>query len=102
MTPDACLLGGTSSAVAEIKVSLVDWLEPDPLTGRIFEDLPRCVDREACRARVEAAGASWEVRDRTIGTLPPPHARELMGLPPGQAQEGPIEEPGDVKVPEWM
>ena len=32
-----------------------------------FERMDRCVDHQACRDRVEAAGEEWPLSDMTIG-----------------------------------
>lgn len=41
-----------------VSVSLVRWKIGDKVQ---YDNLPRCVDRAACRARVEARGEEWMV-----------------------------------------
>lgn len=60
LTFDACLLCGITSA--DVHVRLVEWLEP--VAGKRWSNVPRCDDRVACRARVEAH-EPWPVADRT-------------------------------------
>jgi len=85
----ACLLCGHEGPGVSIR--LVDWAEP--LGGRAFETLPRCFDAQACRARVEAAGDRWEVRDATVPTVEPMASPE-----PTTAVAGPAE----AEVPSWL
>lgn len=64
--PRACSLCG--SETEPTAMSLVEWLEP--IDGEIWSHVPRCVDRPACRARVElpkpaGLGEPWPVNDRT-------------------------------------
>ena len=64
-----CLLCGTTSL--DVKVGLIRWREP---IGRdVFTSAPRCLDRPACRARLEAAGEVWDVLDAVRPTV------ELVG-----------------------
>lgn len=67
MSDEPCLLCG-NQARGEVLVSLVRFLEPT-VPGRLFDHMPRCVNRAACRARIEAAGLRWEVAD-TVADLP--------------------------------
>ena len=55
----ACLLCGNPKP-SEVRVSLARWR--DPAQG-MFSAIPRCIDRKACRARVEALGDEYEVID---------------------------------------
>lgn len=66
--PSACLICGSESAV--VTVSLVEWAEP--IDGRRWESLPRCIDRQACRERLELLGERWPIRDSV--TIPSPAA----------------------------
>jgi len=66
VSTEPCLLCG-NEVLAEVRVSLVRYKEPTP--GRPFEHLPRCVNREACRARLEKLGEPWPVAD-TVAELP--------------------------------
>ena len=43
-----------------IRHGLVAWKEP--VFGK-YEDVDRCIDVDACRARVEAAGDRWPIED---------------------------------------
>jgi hypothetical protein len=47
----------------DVTTMLVEWAEP--LNGRRWDTIDRCRDSVACRARAEAAGARWQVRDAT-------------------------------------
>lgn len=50
-------------------MGLVSWR--NPVDGQQYGAVPRCVDRVACRARIEARGEEWEVEDpvRTTAEL---------------------------------
>lgn len=52
----ACALCGIESH--DVTIRLVEWRVP--VDGHRFDAVPRCKDREACRARVEALGEEWE------------------------------------------
>ena len=67
-----CLLCGAEGA--PVARTVVRWVDPEP--GREYAAVDRCLDRVACRARVEAAGERWEVDD---GTLPPQRAAATLG-----------------------
>lgn len=45
----------------DVATLLVEWAEPQ--MGRRWDSIDRCRDSVACRIRVEAAGATWLVRD---------------------------------------
>jgi len=45
------------TADRNVRTGLIEWREP--IDNLRFEALPRCVDRVACRARVEARGERW-------------------------------------------
>jgi hypothetical protein len=49
----------------DIRVGLVEW-QQDYGTGK-WDWMPRCRDHLACRARVEAAGEEWPLRDNRTG-----------------------------------
>lgn len=81
MTPVAperlpCVLCG--SETAETRLALVEWTEP--VEGEGWSHVPRCVDRPACRLRVEGPkpaglGERWPLNDRTPAPeLPEPVA----------------------------
>lgn len=54
----------------EVDVSLVRWARP--VLGKLFDWMPRCVDRDACRDRVEARpGGVWQVADRRSDVVEP-------------------------------
>lgn len=64
-----CLICGAERVTTS--VDLVEWLEP--VAGHRFDTVERCVDRPACRVRLEAIpGERWPVADRT----PPPAPKE--------------------------
>ncbi len=50
----------------DVRAGLVEWLA----LAQPYAHVDRCMDVAACRARVEAAGQSWPVRD------PKPTSRE--------------------------
>lgn len=55
----SCALCGISAA--DVELGIIRWKEP---VGRsLFTSAPRCKDRAGCRARVEAMGEPWDVRD---------------------------------------
>jgi len=62
----ACVLCG--SETSETHRSLIAWTDPQP--GRAYATGDRCLDRPACRARVEASGERWEVDDGTPAPRP--------------------------------
>lgn len=68
MTHLSCVLCGDTSP--NVRTGLIAWQQP---IGRdVFTSAPRCTDKVACRARVEALGEAWEVMDRPLST------RELL------------------------
>jgi hypothetical protein len=61
-----CLVCGGEDV--EIVGGMVEWLEP--VDGVIWQHIERCVDRPACRARLELIpGERWPVNDRTPATV---------------------------------
>ena len=65
---EACVLCG--SETGPTRRELVEWSEPvrSDATGKleVWSHVPRCLDRIACRARVELTnGEPWPVDDRT-------------------------------------
>jgi hypothetical protein len=55
-----CALCGIESAT-DVKPSMVRW--KDPLPDHQFDTVDRCIDRQACRDRVDAIGELWPVID---------------------------------------
>jgi len=49
-----CLLCG---ATGDVRVALVAWRQP--LAGRRFEAVPRCMDHAGCHRRVAEQGEDW-------------------------------------------
>lgn len=48
----------------------------EPVEGRLFATIPRCLDFAACRVRCEANGDAWPLDDGTPAPLRPvPEAR---------------------------
>lgn len=81
----ACLLCGADTG--EITVRLVEWREP--IGGRLYESIPRCVRIDDCWARVTTVvGEDWPVAD----------GRPLRGAPPAE----PEPEPAVPADPDWM
>lgn len=58
--PEVCALCHAKGERMHIR--LVEWLDAPP--GMTYEQVARCDDRAACRARVEAAGETWPVAER--------------------------------------
>jgi hypothetical protein len=54
-----CLLCGHHDEWGAITFRLAYFADPP-----LFSALPRCVDIEACRSRVQAAGESWPLLER--------------------------------------
>lgn len=66
---DACVLCG--SEAADRVMAIVEWLEP--IGKEQWSHVPRCVDRPACRDRVERVlGEPWPVDDGTPAPEPLP------------------------------
>lgn len=59
MNTSACRLCG-NERVTEVRVSLARWRYPEAC---LFDAVPRCIDRKACRTRAEADGEVWPVID---------------------------------------
>ena len=59
--PSVCVLCGNT---ANVRNGLVQWA--DALPGMRYEHVARCVDREACRARVQSEGKPWPVVERNV------------------------------------
>lgn len=70
MSPQlACLLCGADTG--EITVRLVEWREP--IGGRLYESIPRCVRIDDCWARVTAVvEEDWPVADGRPVRAPAP------------------------------
>ena len=51
-----CLLCGDSGSV---RMARAKWRTGRPVGGRMWEAIPRCTDRAACRERIEALGERW-------------------------------------------
>lgn len=55
-----CLLCGHEGP--DVRVGLAAWKKP--IDGEVFTSIPRCVDKTACRDRVEADSQEWELLDK--------------------------------------
>lgn len=65
---EACVLCG--SETAERVMAIVEWTEP--IGREQWSHVPRCVDRVACRERVELVlGEPWPVDDDTPAPVKP-------------------------------
>ncbi len=53
-----CAICGDRSL--DVRPGLVEWTDVSPY----YANIDRCSDQAACRARVEARGDPWPVRDR--------------------------------------
>lgn len=54
--PRRCVLCGNTDH-RDLRVALVHWRDGEP--GMAYEHVPRCIDHDACRARVAANGELW-------------------------------------------
>ena len=54
--PDRCSICGNTNR-RELRYALVHWRDAEP--GMQYAHVPACSDRDACRARVAAAGDPW-------------------------------------------
>lgn len=52
-----------------VESQLVEYATPYP-AGKRFDTVPRCIDRVACRGRVEAKGLRWTLLDGTPSPTP--------------------------------
>jgi len=66
MNAKPCKLCGNTKAT-EVRVSLARWRHP---ADGLFDAIPRCVNRTACRERCVAQGDDWPVLD--------PHETSLL------------------------
>jgi len=84
-----CVLCGDE--IGDRVMALIEWSEP---IGRdIWSYVPRCVDRAACRERVERVlEEPWPVNDGT----PPPTPRAAVPTAP------PEPEPAEEEGPAWL
>lgn len=84
----ACLLCGHTDA--EVRMGLVRWADPAE-NGRVFDAIPRCTDRIACRARVEdenhepwplvdASRATWDAKPQPLAERKPPAETDVPWL----------------------
>jgi hypothetical protein len=48
----------------DVRPSFVRWAKAHVAELGLFQDMPRCLDRDACRARLEAKGGTWRVAPR--------------------------------------
>jgi hypothetical protein len=91
----ACLLCGAETG--EITVRLVEWREP--IDARIYEQLPRCREVDACWTRVTSiAGEDWPVNDGRPARAPVPTPDE----PVQPADEPQADAPATPEDPEWL
>jgi hypothetical protein len=54
----ACVVCGQESH--DVRMALIEWRHPLD-GGAVFDFVPRCADRTACRSRCEAMGEDWPV-----------------------------------------
>lgn len=66
-----CEMCGLLGMPTEIGTRLLEWLDRDS-HGAMFATLTRCGDAQACRNRVEDAGRTWPIVDRTAPRPSPP------------------------------
>jgi hypothetical protein len=78
--PPSCLLCGFEATTAEVWLKPAWWREPGA-DGKRITTIPRCLDVEACRARVLAAGEAWPLLERGED---PDAKRELFQRRPAQ------------------
>lgn len=58
--PERCRICANTDK-RDLEYGLVHWKEAEP--GMAFEHVPRCRDRDACRARVLQAEMSWPLKE---------------------------------------
>ena len=101
--PRACLLCGFEATSETI------WLRPawwrEPLDGKWITTIPRCLDIDACRRRVEALAEPWPLLE--AGEEPGRHRQTIAKQPqaladtPGpQPIEPPLPTPPDAEPEE--
>jgi hypothetical protein len=84
---EACVLCGSESTPT--RRELVEWREPvrSDATGKleVWSHVPRCLDRVACRSRVELElGEPWPIDDAT-----PAPVRPVPAPDPAPEEESP-------------
>lgn len=87
--PASCLLCGLEATAAEVWLKPAWWREPGA-DGKRITTIPRCLDVDACRARVLAAGEAWPLLER--GEQP-----DAKREPPAPVREAPA--PPDMGPP---
>ena len=103
--PRACLLCGFEATSETI------WLRPawwrEPLDGKWITTIPRCLDIDACRRRVEALGEPWplleageEPRSHGVATVSAPTSRRDDGSAAPQPMDPPLPTPPDAEPEE--
>jgi len=72
----ACVLCGHDVAT-EVRMAMVEWREP--ISKEIWSTVPRCIDRAACRQRVETVlREPWPVADGTPDSVIPPVGEPVL------------------------
>jgi len=54
--PERCAICGNTDR-RDLRYALAHWREAAP--GMAYEHVARCLDRDACRARVESQDGTW-------------------------------------------
>jgi hypothetical protein len=102
--PVACLLCGFEATTAEIWLKPAWWREPGA-DGKRITTIPRCLDVDACRARVLAAGEAWPLLER--GEQPDakresPPSRDWTPLPEPDMPVPDVEPPKEAPDDDWI
>ncbi len=82
-----CLLCGVTSRDVTRRLAQFD----PPLPSGAYQAIDRCLDSQACRERVEAAGDPWPLEDRgqTHPTMPAPRVMHAAPASADAADEAP-------------
>ncbi len=91
MIPEMLPCAICGSETEPTRLELLEWREP--VDGKRYDHVPRCLDRVACRARTELS-EPWPVEDRTPA---PPRAAELSDPGADHAETIPEEAPGKAE-----
>jgi hypothetical protein len=107
--PATCLLCGLEATTAEVWLKPAWWREPGS-DGKQITTIPRCLDVDACRSRVLAAGEAWPLLERgeqpDAKREPAPLTRSAPVPPPlnpaliGDLQKGRLPEPAAPVTPD--
>lgn len=93
----ACILCGQRDE--DVRMALVRWAQP--VGDRVFEAIPRCPDRLACRTRVEDAnGEVWPLIDASRETFESTPARKSTYAPAASEPTVPADPQLELEQPD--